>query len=90
LLASARRWWQDTTLLCVTHDISETLEFDRVLVIDNGRIAEDGNPRRLASSPSLYRDLLRSEAHVLDRMWGASSWRRWRVANGRVNEDLAA
>jgi ATP-binding cassette subfamily B protein len=32
LLAAARRAWADATLLCITHDVGETLAFDRVLV----------------------------------------------------------
>src|SRR5689334_13060379 len=31
LLAEARKWWRQATLLCVTHDVGETLAFDRVL-----------------------------------------------------------
>ena len=54
LLTSARRHWAAATLLCATHDIAETLSFSRVLVIENGRIVEDGNPARLADTPSRY------------------------------------
>ena len=32
------------TLLCVTHDVGETLGFERVLVLEDGRIEEDGRP----------------------------------------------
>ncbi len=42
LLGQAREYWRGATLLCITHDLSETLSFDRVLVIDGGRIVEDG------------------------------------------------
>jgi ATP-binding cassette subfamily B protein len=37
LLARARRHWANTTLLCVTHDVGETLTFPRVLVVENGQ-----------------------------------------------------
>src|SRR5262249_23217057 len=40
LLQCARRAWRDATLLCVTHDVGETLDFERVLVIEGGRIVE--------------------------------------------------
>ena len=53
LLARARRLWQGATLLCVTHDVGETLGFARVLVVENGRIVEDGPPERLAAEPGL-------------------------------------
>ena len=44
LLTMARGWWRGATLLWVTHDIAETEQFHRVLVIDGGRIVEDGAP----------------------------------------------
>lgn len=61
LLGSTRNWWKGTTLLCVSHDIAETLDFI-VLVIDDGRIVEDGKPIELAQAQSQYRDLLHAES----------------------------
>ena len=61
LLVEARKRWRDVTLLCVTHDVGETQLFDRVLVVDDGRIVEDGHPERLAAAPSRYRELLDAE-----------------------------
>jgi len=90
LLQSARGWWRDTTLLCVTHDIAETLDFDRVLVIEDGRIVEDGNPRQLAHAPSRYRALCEAEQNVLRGMWGEARWRRWKVGGGQVEEAAVA
>jgi ATP-binding cassette subfamily B protein len=90
LLRSARQWWQDTTLLCVTHDIEETMTFDRVLVIEDGRIVEDGDPRRLASGPTRYRALREAEILVQNSMWRASRWRRLRVESGAVTEAAQA
>jgi ATP-binding cassette subfamily B protein len=90
LLDEARRWWAGTTLLCVTHDIEETLAFDRVLVIDHGRLAEDGRPEDLAARPSRYRDLLEAERQVHASLWQGAEWRRLCVAGGRVSEGLAA
>jgi ATP-binding cassette subfamily B protein len=84
LLAEARRWWASLTLLCVTHDVAETIEFDRVLVVEDGRIIEDGNPRELAAAPSRYRDLLDAEATVNDSMWQGDFWRRLTLADGRL------
>lgn len=86
MLRSARVWWQDATLLCVTHDISETAGFDRVLVIEDGRIVEDGAPADLAARPSRYRALCDAETALRRDMWGAARWRRVQVAEGRVVE----
>ena len=44
LLAVARARWKDATLLCATHDVVEALSFDRVLVMEGGRIVADGPP----------------------------------------------
>jgi ABC-type bacteriocin/lantibiotic exporter with double-glycine peptidase domain len=86
LLAETRQGWQDITLLCVTHDVSETLSFDRVLVIEDGRILEDGAPARLAAEPSRYRQLLQTERSVRDQMWASAHWRHIRLQNGHVTK----
>jgi ATP-binding cassette subfamily B protein len=90
LLARSRTWWKDATLLCITHDLSETLFFDRVLVVENGRIVEDGSPRRLSAQPnSRLAAMLRSERALLETMWGGRSWTRWRMEEGRLIEGSA-
>lgn len=86
LMASARHWWRDTTLLCVTHDIAETLGFPRVLVIEGGQLVEDGRPPELAARASRYSALLQAEAEVNRTMWRASDWRRWHVEDGVISE----
>jgi ABC-type bacteriocin/lantibiotic exporter with double-glycine peptidase domain len=68
LLVQVRRWWQDATLLCVTHDVAETRSFDRVLVIEHGRIVEDGPPAQLAAVDSRYRELLDAETKLQERI----------------------
>ena len=39
--------WKGVTLLCVTHDVLQTQGFDRVLVIEGGRVVENGTPAGL-------------------------------------------
>lgn len=84
LLADARKRWREATLLCVTHDVSETRSFDRVLVIENGTIVEDGPPAGLEARPSRYRELLHAERIVRERTWRDKHWRRLRIDRGRV------
>jgi ABC-type bacteriocin/lantibiotic exporter with double-glycine peptidase domain len=84
LLAEARSWWSSVTLLCVTHDVGETLAFDRVLVVEDGRILEDGAPVNLAARESRYRDLLEAEAAVGESIWKGDFWRRLTLADGRL------
>jgi ATP-binding cassette subfamily B protein len=90
LLDEARAWWKDTTLICVTHDIEETLGFERVIVIEAGRVAEDGCPTELAGRESRYRSLLEAERQVRDGLWRGATWRRLRVGDGQVHEEAAA
>jgi ABC-type transport system involved in cytochrome bd biosynthesis fused ATPase/permease subunit len=85
-LVDVRRRWHDVTLLCVTHDVGETLLFDRVLVIEDGRIVEDGHPKRLAAAPSRYGQMLNAERDVLRQLWESGDWRRVAIWNGRVQD----
>jgi ABC-type multidrug transport system fused ATPase/permease subunit len=87
LLTRARRRWSDATLLCVTHDIGETERFARVLVIADGKIAEDGAPDALRRRPgSRYAQLLDAEHRVRGTSWTAAAWRRLRLEGGRITE----
>jgi ATP-binding cassette subfamily B protein len=87
LLAEARRWWAGATILCVTHDVGETLGFGRVLVVEGGRVVEDAAPAALGADPgSRYRALLDAEDEVRQGLWAAAEWRRLRLEGGRVKE----
>ncbi|WP_437777412.1 ATP-binding cassette domain-containing protein [Sorangium sp. So ce1097] len=91
LLARARRRFRRATLLCVTHDVGETRAFERVLVVEGGRVVEDGAPAELAARPgSRYRALLDAEAAVQRGLWSSDGWRRLRVVRGRIAEGAAA
>jgi ABC-type bacteriocin/lantibiotic exporter with double-glycine peptidase domain len=88
LLRSARQLWRDCTMLCITHDIEETQDFDRVLVIEHGRVIENGPPEQLcASTNSRYAQLLEAEAQTRSGLWSGAAWRRIRIHSGRVLED---
>jgi ATP-binding cassette subfamily B protein len=90
LMAEARRWWRGRTLLCVTHDVGETLQFARVLVVEDGRILEDGAPDALAAQPTRYRALLEAEAELQAHAWGREPWRRLALRQGLLIETDAA
>ena len=90
LLASARVWWPRATLVVVTHDVGDTFDLPRVLVVDGGRVVEDAPPGELAARPdSRYRALLDAEARVRERLWGGPEWRRLRLADGALQESGA-
>ena len=87
LLAGARAWWPRATLVVVTHDVGDTFDLPRVLVVDGGRVVEDGPPAALAARPdSRYRALLDAEVAVREGLWGGPGWRRLRLAEGALCE----
>jgi ATP-binding cassette subfamily B protein len=87
LMARARELWGNATLLCITHDVGETMSFERVLVIEAGRIIEDDAPRLLAAQPrSRYSQLLQAEDSVRTGLWANAVWRRLSMDGGRVVE----
>ena len=90
LLEECRRWWRDQTLLCVTHDLSETLAFDRVLVVEKGRIVEDGVPSELAQQQSHYQALLAAEETLREQLWQGDAWRRLTLQDGHLHDVPAA
>jgi ATP-binding cassette subfamily B protein len=80
LLRRARRLWQGATLICITHDVGETRDFDRVLVIEAGQVVEDGSPWFLAQEPrSHYRALLEAEETAREELWSSAIWHRLRL-----------
>jgi len=84
LLRRARAHWKEATLLAITHDVSECEGFDRVLVLENGRLVEDGAPSELRDRKgSRFRCLLEVERD-LARLWSDGSWRSFRLENGRL------
>jgi ABC-type bacteriocin/lantibiotic exporter with double-glycine peptidase domain len=87
LLVRARKLWSHATLLCIMHNMEETREFERVVVVERGKIAEDGSPKVLAARPdSRYRALLHAEEALRGGLWSGGSWRRLRLEHGELTE----
>ena len=87
LLAQARALWRDAALLCITHDVGETLSFDHVLILDRGRVVEAGPPSELAARHgSRYRAMLNAETAVREGLWSGVGWRRLWLEQGRLLE----
>ncbi len=84
-LVQVRHRWPHATLLCVSHDIRETLAFPRVLVIENGQIIEDGQPKLLAKTNSRYREMLYTERSLQQRIWDNSVWRRIQLKESQLH-----
>ena len=91
MLSSLRAHFSGATVLCVTHDVSDTLDFHRVLVVERGRIVEQGMPRALqAQSRSRYRGLLDEEDAMRRDLLANAAWRRLRLHAGTIRELAAA
>ncbi|MBS1872105.1 MAG: ATP-binding cassette domain-containing protein [Acidobacteria bacterium] len=85
MIERARERWKDATLLCITHDVCDTLDFERVLVIEDGRVIEDGAPAALrADSGTRYAQLLEAETQVQRGLWSSDIWRRFRIEHGEM------
>ena len=84
LLRRSRAHWEGATLLAITHDVSECEDFDRVLVLEGGRLVEDGSPSELHHRDgSRYRHFLDVERE-LARLWSEGGWRSFRLEDGRL------
>lgn len=60
--ALLRSEFKDQTIISVVHKLQSVLDFDRVILLENGRMVESGNPKELLSTPgsaflSLYQSL---------------------------------
>jgi ATP-binding cassette subfamily B protein len=85
-LQAARLRWAPATFLCITHDISQTRDFPRVLVVDKGRVVEDGAPKQLAVQVgSRYARLLLAEVRARARLDGPE-WRHLLLDKGQIVE----
>lgn len=89
LLSKAREYWKTQTLICVTHDIQETENFSRVLVIEEGQLVEDGSPVDLAKQPdSRYYALVEASVAVKQKLWGHPVWRKLWLEEGKIEENI--
>ena len=90
LLTKIRAHWSEATLFFISHDVGDTQAFDRVLVIDEGRLIEDAAPQMLAAqTDSAYRTLLDAEQAVRRDLWESAEWRQLRLDDGVLVEVTA-
>ncbi len=87
LLIKARALWRDATLLCVSHDIESAKAFNKVIVVDQGCVVEQGDPNVLAENKeSEFYALLKSDHDVNNDVWSSKSWRRFSLSSGSLEE----
>ena len=59
--AALDRLMTGRTVIAIAHRLSTLRSFDRIIVMDRGRIVDDGSPNELAGRAGPYRDLLRKQ-----------------------------
>jgi ATP-binding cassette subfamily B protein len=59
--AALDRLMAGRTTIAIAHRLSTLQRFDRIIVMDHGRIVDDGSPRELANRAGPYRDLLEKQ-----------------------------
>jgi len=85
LLTRTREHWAGSTLIFITHDVGETQAFERILVLENGQIIEDGPPTTLAENAgSRYRAFLDADKEVREKLWERPEWRRVVIKDGEL------
>lgn len=85
MLDRAREYWREATLICITHDVGETLDFERILLVENGRIVEDAHPAELSQKEnSRYKDLLTAEEELRHSLWQSTNWQRLWLEKGSL------
>jgi len=86
LLSAVRAWWESATLLYVTHSPTEALAFDRAIVLERGRLVEDGRPAELAAiEGSRLGQLLEGERRLEQVVSAAAGWKRMSLVDGRLS-----
>jgi ABC-type sulfate/molybdate transport systems ATPase subunit len=74
-------------MIFVTHDVPDTLDFQRVLVVEQGRIIEQGPPRELyEKTDSRYRTLCDQETNTRNHLFLGSTWRHLDMSSGVLSE----
>jgi ATP-binding cassette subfamily B protein len=87
LLARARQYWQEATLIFISHDVGDTQTFKRVLVVEAGHLVEDDTPAVLLQQQnSRYHTLLATDQAVHQELWEDAEWRHLWLGNGQLQE----
>jgi ATP-binding cassette subfamily B protein len=56
--AALERLMQNRTVIAIAHRLSTLQSFDRIIVMNRGRVVQEGTPAQLAKVPGIYRDTL--------------------------------
>jgi len=68
--AALERLMKGRTVVAIAHRLSTLQNFDRIIVIQHGRLVDDGAPQELARRPGIYRDVLLRQERRMAAMHG--------------------
>jgi ABC-type multidrug transport system fused ATPase/permease subunit len=51
---------RNTTLICVAHRLASVIDYDRIMVLENGHIAQFNTPKQLISEDGIFRKMCES------------------------------
>lgn len=71
--SALRREWKNSTVFIITHRITTAREADRILVLDQGRIAETGTHEELLEKGGLYRQIWDIQSKIDYQIEGGES-----------------
>ena len=63
------RLMRDRTTLVIAHRLSSVVNADRILVLEDGRVAESGNHRELVAAGGAYARLMAQQQDSADHLW---------------------
>ncbi len=73
-----REQFQDSLVLVIAHRLSTVVEYDRIVVLDDGRIVESGHAHVLLSNPSgLFRRMVDDAGEEAARQLEDMAQRSW-------------
>jgi ATP-binding cassette, subfamily B, bacterial len=55
------RLMRGRTVIAIAHRLATVRHFDRIVVLQNGQVVQDGAPDQLMKRPGIYRELVRRE-----------------------------
>jgi ABC-type multidrug transport system fused ATPase/permease subunit len=85
VVGALRTLMRDKTTIIISHDASLVRCADRVLVVEDGRIAEEGRPAELQGAGGLYAELMRRWAASYD---GADRQAAGRASRGTTVDEI--
>jgi ATP-binding cassette subfamily C protein len=59
---------KDKTLIYISHNLSEVLNMDRIIVIEDGKIVEEGKPDELIKKGGKFYDLFKNQIENLEKI----------------------